>query len=250
MRSRGGRDCALPGRAGAPGAPAGGAGMSGPTAAAEPPAPPSPQPPRTLSPEERDAERARLAEQVRGCSRCPLSESRTHTAFARGSADAELVFVGEGPGAEEDAQGLPFVGKAGKLLDRMVAAMGYQRDAVYICNIVKCRPPNNRKPEPDEVAACASYLREQLGLLSPKVIVSLGATGVQGLLGVSGGITRLRGTWRLYRGRVPLMPTVPPAYLLRRPEKKRGVGADLKQVMGRLGKPVPESEAGGRSEQR
>jgi len=150
--------------------------------------------------------------------------------------------VGEGPGAEEDAQGLPFVGAAGKLLDRMIAAMGYEPGDTYICNVVKCRPPGNRKPTAEEISACAPYLHEQLALVDPQVMVGLGATAIQGLLewhdaGPYGpSITRLRGTWKLYRGRVPLMPTFHPAYLLRSPDKKRDVWNDLQSVMRRLGK--------------
>jgi uracil-DNA glycosylase family 4 len=163
--------------------------------------------------------------------------------FSRGSATAELVFVGEGPGADEDRQGLPFVGAAGQLLDKMIGAMGYSRDDVYICNALKCRPPNNRKPEPDEMEACAPYLKEQLELLEPKVLVALGATGVQALIGSAVGITRMRGNWKLYRGRIPLMPTFHPAYLLRSPEKKRDVWEDLKQVMRKMGKEPPEQRS-------
>ena len=191
--------------------------------------------PRPPTPEARAQRLAALAQQVQSCTRCRLHESRTQPAFSRGSPETELVFVGEGPGAEEDRQGLPFVGPAGQLLDKMIVAMGYDRDDVYICNIVKCRPPGNRKPEPDEVAACAPYLREQLAVVAPKVIVALGATGVQGLVGTTIGITRLRGNWKLYRGRVPIMPTFHPAYLLRQPEKKRDVWDDLQQVMTKLG---------------
>ncbi|MCA9624177.1 MAG: uracil-DNA glycosylase, partial [Myxococcales bacterium] len=170
---------------------------------------------------------------------CRLHESRTHTAFSRGSPDSELVLGGQRPGPEEDRQGIPFLGAAGQLLDKMIVAMGFQRDEVYVCNIVKCRPPKNRKPEPDEVEACTPYLVEQLSLIRPKAMVALGATGVQGLIGTTMGITRLRGTWKLYRGRIPLMPTFHPAYLLRQPEKKREVWADLQQVMQRLGKTPP-----------
>jgi DNA polymerase len=147
--------------------------------------------------------------------------------------------VGEGPGADEDDQGFPFVGKAGQLLDRMIAAMGFGRDEVYVCNIVKCRPPKNRKPEPDEMASCRPYLARQLELIQPKVIVALGATAVEGLLGISGGITRLRGNWRVYGGRIAVMPTFHPAYLLRTPEAKRDVWNDLKEVLKHLGRPVP-----------
>ena len=180
-----------------------------------------------------------LAEEIRGCTRCELHRERTQTVFARGTGTSGLCFVGEGPGADEDAQGFPFVGKAGQLLDRMITAMGFARDEVYVCNIVKCRPPKNRKPEPDEMAACRPYLAEQLELVDPKVIVALGATAVEGLLGVSGGITRLRGSWRLYKGRVAVMPTFHPAYLLRTPEAKRDVWNDLKEVLKHMGRPVP-----------
>nr|PZN25845.1 MAG: uracil-DNA glycosylase [Pseudomonadota bacterium] len=180
-----------------------------------------------------------LAERVRGCQACGLHAGRTQTVFARGTGSSGVCFVGEGPGAEEDAQGFPFVGPAGQLLDRMIAAMGLARDEVYVCNIVKCRPPKNRKPEPAEMEACRPYLTEQLELIAPRVIVALGATAVQGLLGTSEGITRLRGTWKLYRGRIPVMPTFHPAYLLRTPAAKREVWHDLQAVLRHLGLPVP-----------
>ncbi|WP_437325481.1 uracil-DNA glycosylase family protein [Sorangium sp. So ce381] len=190
--------------------------------------------------EERVARLALLAEEVRTCQKCPLHEGRTHTVFSRGDPSSEVVFVGEGPGAEEDLQGQPFVGAAGQLLDKMIAAMGYHRDEVYICNIVKCRPPKNRKPEPAEMAACSPYLTAQLALIKPKVIVALGATAVQGLIGTSEGITKLRGTWKLYKGSIPIMPTFHPAYLLRQPGAKREVWSDLKEVMRHLGKSAPD----------
>jgi DNA polymerase len=180
-----------------------------------------------------------LQETVRQCTRCGLHQGRTQTVFARGTGSAGLCFVGEGPGADEDAQGFPFVGKAGQLLDKMITAMGMTRDEVYVCNIVKCRPPNNRKPEPEEMSACVPYLHEQLELLSPQVIVALGATAVQGLLGSSEGITRMRGKWKLYRGKVPVMPTFHPAYLLRQPEAKREVWADLQAVLQSMGRSIP-----------
>jgi DNA polymerase len=179
-----------------------------------------------------------LATEVAGCTRCGLHAGRTQTVFARGTGSSGVCFVGEGPGADEDAQGFPFVGKAGQLLDRMIGAMGLDRDEVYVCNIVKCRPPKNRKPEGDEMAACRPFLMEQLELVDPKVIVALGATAVEGLLGVTGGITRLRGSWRLYRGRIAVMPTFHPAYLLRNPEAKREVWSDLQDVMKHLGRPL------------
>jgi uracil-DNA glycosylase len=182
-----------------------------------------------------------LCAQVAPCTRCRLHEGRTQTVFARGSGASRLCFVGEGPGAEEDAQGLPFDGAAGQLLDRMVVAMGLGRDEVYVCNVVKCRPPGNRKPEPDEMAACRPYLERQLELVDPEVIVALGATAVHGLLGTAEGITRLRGSWRLYRGAVAVMPTFHPAYLLRNPEAKRLVWEDLQQVLRQMGRPVPSA---------
>lgn len=180
-----------------------------------------------------------LAEEARACTRCALHKERKQAVFSRGTGSSGLVFVGEGPGADEDDQGFPFVGKAGQLLDKMIEAMGFSRDDVYVCNIVKCRPPKNRKPEPDEMAACRPFLAEQLELLEPKVLVALGATAVEGLLGVSGGITRLRGTWRLYRGSIPVMPTFHPAYLLRTPEAKREVWNDLQEVVRHMGRTLP-----------
>lgn len=191
-----------------------------------------------VSADERRTRLALIAEQVRSCTRCVLHEQRNHTAFSRGDPFAELCFIGEGPGAEEDARGEPFVGQAGLLLDRMITAMGYRRDEVYICNIVKCRPPNNRKPEPAEMTTCMPFLVEQLQLVRPKVIVALGATAVQGLIGTSEGITRLRGKWKLFKGFTPIMPTFHPAYLLRNPTAKREVWSDLQEVMKHLGKPI------------
>jgi uracil-DNA glycosylase len=220
-----------------------------PAARPAPPAPPpvapapAPPPPIAAAPARDAGERvtrlALLAEEARACTRCVLHQARRQAVFARGDPFSELCFVGEGPGADEDAQGFPFVGAAGQLLDRMIAAMGYARDAVYICNVVKCRPPNNRKPEVDEMASCMPYLAQQLALIQPKVIVALGATAVQGLFGTTEGITRMRGKWKLYKGVTPLMPTFHPAYLLRSPDKKREVWSDLQDVMKHLGRPVP-----------
>ena len=155
--------------------------------------------------------------------------------FGVGNPKAELVFVGEGPGADEDQQGIPFVGKAGQLLTKMIEAMGLQREQVYICNIVKCRPPNNRNPEPDEVAACEPFLRAQLGAIEPKLIVALGKFAAQTLLRDATPITRLRGNWREYCG-IPVMPTFHPAYLLRNPAEKKNAWLDLQQVMKFFGK--------------
>ena len=173
------------------------------------------------------------------CGRCKLCETRTNLVFGVGNPHAELVFVGEGPGRDEDLQGEPFVGRAGELLTRMIQAMGYARDEVYICNVVKCRPPGNRDPEPDEVAACEPFLKAQLAAIHPKVVVALGRFAVQCLLGdPHARITRVRGTWHRYEG-IPLMPTFHPAYLLRNPKEKRKAWEDLKAVMARLGREVP-----------
>jgi uracil-DNA glycosylase family 4 len=181
-----------------------------------------------------------LAAEVATCTRCALSSSRTQTVFARGNPQAALCFVGEAPGAEEDAQGLPFVGRAGQLLDRMITAMGLapERD-VYICNILKCRPPGNRRPEPSEMATCIPYLHEQLALVRPRAIVALGNTAVAALLDTGLGITKLRGQWKLYRGKTLVMPTYHPSYLLRpspqQVEAKRQAWQDLQLVMKELG---------------
>ena len=169
------------------------------------------------------------------CTRCKLSRTRTNIVFGAGNPNAELVFVGEAPGEEEDKQGEPFVGRAGELLTKMIEAMGYARETVYIANIIKCRPPNNRNPEPDELAACEPFLLGQLGALRPKVIVALGKFAAQTLLRDDTAISRLRGTWRDYQG-VKLMPTFHPAYLLRSPQEKGKAWDDLKLVMRELGK--------------
>lgn len=183
-----------------------------------------------------------LAREVAPCTKCELHKARKQTVFARGNPRSEILFVGEGPGADEDEQGEPFVGRAGQLLDRMIAAMGYARDDVYICNVVKCRPPNNRVPSPEEMAVCMPYLREQIALIAPRVIVALGATAVRGLLGISEGITRVRGKWKLYAASIPVMPTFHPAYLLRKEEAKHDAWADLKMVLSQLGRPIPEKK--------
>ncbi len=209
------------------------------------PAPPAAVPPeaRVLAPEERVAALSVIQAEVEACEACGLHTLRANTVFARGNGSVGVCFVGEGPGAEEDAQGLPFVGKAGQLLDKMIAAMGLDRNEVYVANIVKCRPPKNRKPEPDEMQACRGYLERQLDILQPAVIVALGATAVQGLLGTSQGITRLRGNWKLYQGRTAVMPTFHPAYLLRNPRAKRDVWEDLKAVLRHMGRPLPEKKS-------
>lgn len=176
-----------------------------------------------------------LRAEIGDCRRCRLCEGRTNLVFGVGNPRAELVFVGEGPGADEDLQGEPFVGKAGQLLTKMIEAMGYRRDEVYICNVVKCRPPGNRNPEPDEIAACEPFLQRQLAAIRPRAIVALGKFAAQTLLREQTPITRLRGNWRVYEG-IPVMPTFHPAYLLRSPAEKAKAWADLKQVMARLGR--------------
>jgi uracil-DNA glycosylase family 4 len=172
------------------------------------------------------------------CRRCKLCEGRRQIVFGSGNPRARLVFVGEGPGAEEDAQGLPFVGPAGQLLTKMISAMGLRRDDVYICNVVKCRPPGNRNPEPDEIGACEPFLRAQLQSIGPEVVVALGKFAAQTLLREATPITRLRGQWRTYQG-MRLMPTFHPAYLLRNPVEKKPCWEDLKAVMGVLSKAAP-----------
>jgi uracil-DNA glycosylase len=172
------------------------------------------------------------------CRRCKLCQGRKQIVFGSGNPRARLAFVGEGPGAEEDAQGLPFVGAAGQLLTKMVQAMGLRRDDVYICNVVKCRPPGNRNPEPDEIEACEPFLRAQLQSIGPEVVVALGKFAAQTLLRESTPITRLRGQWRTYQG-MKLMPTFHPAYLLRNPAEKKPCWEDLKAVMAVLGQAAP-----------
>jgi uracil-DNA glycosylase len=172
------------------------------------------------------------------CRRCKLCAGRKQIVFGSGNPRARLVFVGEGPGAEEDAQGLPFVGPAGQLLTKMISAMGLRRDDVYICNVVKCRPPGNRNPEPEEIVACEPFLRAQLESIGPEVVVALGKFAAQTLLREATPITRLRGQWRTYQG-MKLMPTFHPAYLLRNAAEKKSCWEDLKAVMAVLAKAAP-----------
>ncbi|WP_305045748.1 uracil-DNA glycosylase [Geoalkalibacter sp.] len=171
--------------------------------------------------------------ELENCRRCPLCEGRRNIVFGVGNPQASLVFVGEAPGREEDERGEPFVGEAGRLLDRILFAMGLSRGEVYICNVEKCRPPQNRDPRPEEIAACEPYLKRQLAAINPRVIVALGRIAVQSLLREQTAISRLRGRWHQYEG-IPLMPTYHPAYLLRNPAGKREVWEDMKQVLKRL----------------
>jgi uracil-DNA glycosylase family 4 len=184
-------------------------------------------------PAARAATLAALAEVVAGCRHCRLCEGRQKTVFGSGNPNADLMFIGEGPGAEEDRQGLPFVGRAGELLTRIVEAIGMTRDQVYIANIVKCRPPGNRDPQPDEVAACRSYLERQIALVRPRLIVALGRIAAQTLLGNDLPIGRMRGQWFDVLG-VPTMVTYHPAALLRNPALKRPTWEDMQQVRDRL----------------
>ena len=193
---------------------------------------------------------APVRERVRVCAKCPhLACSRTQTVFGVGNPDAEIMFIGEAPGADEDAQGEPFVGRAGQLLTKIIKAMGCAREDVYIANILKCRPDmppgsfGNRVPTPLEMQTCRPYLVEQIDIIQPKVLVALGAVAVEGLLGTRGTMRELRGRWHSYNG-TPLMITYHPAYLLRNqsPSEKRKVWEDMLQVLERLERPVTERQ--------
>lgn len=175
------------------------------------------------------------------CIRCKLHKGRNKIVFGDGSPQARLLFIGEGPGRDEDMQGLPFVGRAGKLLTQMIEAMGLRRGDVYICNVVKCRPPENRAPEKDEVAACSPFLFRQIDLVAPQVIVCLGSIAAQTILETTRGISQFRGQWLEFRGR-KLMATYHPAYLLRNPAAKSEVWKDLQKVMAELGLEVKKGK--------
>lgn len=180
-----------------------------------------------------------LREFIGACTRCKLAPGRTNLVFGVGNPNAELMFVGEAPGADEDLQGEPFVGRAGQLLtDIIERGMRMSRNDVYICNVIKCRPPENRNPEPDEVSTCEPFLFRQIDIVRPKVIVGLGTFAVQALLKVKTPISKLRGKWHELRG-IKMMPTFHPAYLLRNPADKRLVWADIQEVMKFLGQPIP-----------
>jgi uracil-DNA glycosylase len=167
-----------------------------------------------------------LAAEAAGCTKCGLSVSRTQVVFGRGSSTTGLVVVGEAPGSEEDRQGLPFVGPAGRLLDLLLLAVGFERDGVYICNVLKCRPPGNRDPRPDEVAACSPYLHAQLDAIAPRAVLAVGRFAGQMLTGSDGGMGQLRGRVHAYRG-IPVVATYHPAYLLRTPSATRKTWQDL-----------------------
>jgi len=223
-----------------------------PPAPSAPPAPPMLTPATPLSREARAAGFAELRARALVCVKCPhLASSRKNVVFGVGDIHSPLLFVGEAPGADEDEQGEPFVGKAGQLLTRIIQTMGFSRDTVYIANILKCRPDTpgqtagNRKPTPAEMQTCLPYLLAQIDLIQPRVIVALGATAVEGLLGKTVGITKLRGTWQSFRN-TPLMPTYHPAYLLRNQalSEKRKVWEDMLQVLEKLAAPISEKQRG------
>jgi len=199
---------------------------------------------------EKSAAFSALRDRVMACVKCEhLASSRKNVVFGVGNIDAQLMFVGEAPGADEDVQGEPFVGRAGELLTKIIQAMGFQRGDVYIANILKCRPDTpgqsagNRKPTADEMATCVPYLHEQIDIIKPRVLVALGATAIEGLLGKTQGIMKLRGHWQTYRG-TPLMPTFHPAYLLRNQamSEKRKVWEDMLAVMEKLEMPISDKQ--------
>ena len=203
-----------------------------------------------LNAEEKATALGDLRQRSLACARCPnLVRSRQNVVFGVGNPDTELMFVGEAPGADEDQQGEPFVGAAGQLLTKIIQAMGYQRGEVYIANILKCRPDTpgqstgNRKPTPAEMATCIPWLHEQIDLIRPRVLVALGGTAVEGLLGGPVFIMKLRGNWLEYRG-IPLMPTYHPAFLLRNQSliEKRKLWEDMLQVLAKLGRPISEKQ--------
>jgi uracil-DNA glycosylase family 4 len=197
------------------------------------PVPPESKAPPCVGPPATGETLESLASTAAGCTLCRLSEKRQTVVFGEGDPKAGVMFIGEGPGAEEDRTGRPFVGQAGQLLDRMIFAMGFERQEVYIANVVKCRPPGNRDPKEDEVVACAAYLDRQIELIGPEIIVALGKPASRRLTGANKSMGALRGRWSSYRG-TPLMPVFHPAFLLRNPIAKREVWEDLKLVMRRL----------------
>ena len=217
------------------------------------PAPaPAPLPARQPANGDKAERMAALRARALVCEKCEhLAKSRTQVVFGVGNIDAEVMFVGEAPGADEDLQGEPFVGKAGQLLTKIIEAMGFSRDVVYIGNVLKCRPdmppnePGNRKPRPDEMATCLPYLIEQIEIIQPRVMVALGATAIEGLIGSKEPMNRLRGRWHEFKG-IPLMATYHPAYLLRNQSntEKRKVWEDMLMVLEKLGKPISEKQRG------
>jgi uracil-DNA glycosylase len=205
------------------------------------PLPVAPQIGAVIAPADRPTALLQIVEDIGDCKRCPLHKGRHSIVFGQGDPNARLMFVGEGPGADEDAQGLPFVGRAGQLLNNMISAMGLQREETYICNVVKCRPPGNRTPEPDEANTCSQFLFRQIDVVRPQVIVALGATAATYLLGGRQPLAGLRGRVHSFRGS-SLIVTYHPAYLLRDPRQKKEAWADLQIAMKELGLKAPKRE--------
>lgn len=204
------------------------------------PVAPTPSPPQPGEDAEKRRRLDELCRAIENCHQCPLGETRTRFVFGTGRADARLVFVGEAPGQEEDLAGEPFVGRAGQLLTRMIVAMGLRREAVYIGNILKCRPPENRTPTLAEMAICLPYILQQIDIIQPEIVCALGATALKGLLrDPQASISRMRGKFLPWRG-LKLMPTYHPAYLLRSPGEKRKAWEDLQKIMAELGLTTPE----------
>lgn len=195
------------------------------------------------------SELVEIAKVISHCTACDLHKNRTQTVPGKGNPSPEVLFIGEAPGRDEDIAGEPFVGRAGQLLTKMIEAMGYSRDEVFIANINKCRPPNNRKPTRQEMDTCIPFLKQQIAILKPKVIIAMGATAVEGLQKLNEGekISKIRGKWRTFED-IPLMPTYHPAYLLRNPAMKKPVWEDLQEVLRKLGRPIP-TKSGGSSKQ-
>jgi len=197
---------------------------------------PAPRPPSAA---DRERLLADVEAEAQACRACRLNASRTSVVFGEGDPDADILFIGEAPGADEDRQGRPFVGRAGKLLDRIIVAMGLKREEVYIANVLKCRPPGNRNPQPDEVACCLPFLKRQIEIIRPRIIVSLGGVCATHLLRTAESVGRLRGAFHDYQG-TPVLVTYHPAYLLRNPSAKAMVWEDMKTVLRALGRPIPD----------
>ena len=185
----------------------------------------------------------KITQELDDCQRCKLCAERTNVVIGRGNVDADLMFIGEGPGRDEDRIGKPFVGRAGKLLDKIIVAMGFDPGEVYIANIVKCRPPKNRNPEPDEMATCLPFLMRQIAIVQPKVLCTLGSIATTSLLQTEERISSLRGKFTSFNG-LPLMPTYHPAFLLRNPKMKRVVWEDVQKISEKLGRPTVTSQQG------
>jgi len=215
---------------------AGAAPAQQPSDSAAAPAPAAPPPAAAVDPADDSLDR--IVGEVAACQRCQLHALRTNPVTGTGPLQPDVMFIGEAPGADEDQQGIPFVGRAGQLLGKMIEAMGYDREEVFITNIVKCRPPKNRNPEAFEVEACLPFLKRQIALVKPKTIVLMGGIGIQALLGTKGPVGSVRGRWTTFEN-IPVMPTFHPAYLIRMPTAKVAAWADLRLVLKHLGRTPP-----------